>query len=188
MADQARGLLSPFLRDRRLAAARPYLAEGRVLDYGCGVGVLAEWIEPSRYLGVDVDAASLEAAKREHPEHAFRQLDELGAQDLEAGFETIVALAVIEHVPDPGSWLDEVKRWLSPSGRLVLTTPEPQLRRFHELGARLGLFSREAAEEHNVMVSRSMMVDLAAAADLELVEAARFLLGCNQLFVLRSLR
>ena len=186
MADQARGLLSPFLRWRRLTAAEPYLRQGRVLDYGCGVGALVRWVEASRYLGVDIDQASIEEARRRHPEHRFIRLDELEESQAAQRFEVVIGLAVIEHVPDPEGWLADVGRWLSPSGCLVLTTPEPRLQRIHELGARFGLFSKEAAEEHNVMVDPALMARLAAKADLELVVTKRFLWGCNQLFVLRS--
>ena len=46
------GLLSPYLRNRRLAMARPLLT-GRVLDVGCAEGHLAESVPADRYVGVD---------------------------------------------------------------------------------------------------------------------------------------
>ena len=75
MAVQVSGLLSPFLLERRLTAARAYIAEGRVLDYGCGNGELARYIDPERYLGLDADPESVAAAKTRHPAHRFLAVD-----------------------------------------------------------------------------------------------------------------
>ncbi len=185
MADQAGGLLSPFLRERRIGAIKDYLKRGMVLDYGCGVGELVRYVEPSRYLGLDIDGASIDQARERHPAHTFMTLEEYERNDLPRRFEVVVGLALIEHVPDPRSWLKEVHRFMAPSGILVLTTPHPRVRALHEFGARLGVFSREAAEEHNVMVDHRMMIDLAAHAGFDIDHYERFLLGCNQLLVLQ---
>ncbi len=63
MSDQITGFLSPWLRERRLKMVRSYV-QGRVLDYGCGVGVLTEMCKPDFYLGVDIDKESIGIAKR----------------------------------------------------------------------------------------------------------------------------
>ncbi len=184
MAVQVSGLLSPWLLERRLAAARDHVAAGRVLDLGCGNGELARYVAPSRYLGLDLDAESIAAASRRFPEHRFLAADH--APGDAGGFDVVVGLAVIEHLPAPEAWLRQLRSCLAPGGRVVLTTPHPSLRHAHELGARLGLFSRAAAEEHNVLIDRRLMRRLSAAAGLEIAEFRRFLCGCNQLFILRA--
>lgn len=186
MADQMTGLFSPFLRRRRLAAVGPHLGEGRVLDYGCGVGELAGGVSPARYLGVDLDAESIAAARERHPAHRFQTLAEFEADGAAGDFDVIAALALIEHLPEPGRWLAGLRGRLGPAGKVVLTTPHPSLRRAHELGARLRLFSREAADEHEAMLDRRALQAAAAEAGLRLAEYRRFLFGCNQLAVLRA--
>ncbi|MEO1084230.1 MAG: methyltransferase domain-containing protein, partial [Acidobacteriota bacterium] len=94
MADQITGFLSPFLRSRRLAAALPWLREGRVLDVGCGVGKLAQSIAPDRYVGVDLDSESIEMARLSCPGHTFLTWDDFEASDLH-DFKHVAALAVI---------------------------------------------------------------------------------------------
>lgn len=190
MPDQAAALLSPWLRRARLAAVRDRLA-GRVLDYGCGVGELARSVAPERYLGVDVDPASVASAAARFPRHRFATVDPGGAwlDSLEnARFDTLVLLAVLEHVPEPASLLRRLARHLDPDGRILITAPAPSLEWAHRLGARAGLFSREASEEHASAIDLPRLGPIAQAAGIELLEHRRFLMGANQLFVLRRSR
>jgi 2-polyprenyl-3-methyl-5-hydroxy-6-metoxy-1,4-benzoquinol methylase len=143
MSDQANGLLSPWLRRKRFAKVMPHMI-GKVLDFGCGIGEFSKHCNPKRYLGFDVDKASLETARRKHPEFTFSE--EIRATEK---FDTIVLLAVLEHLKEPESILKELGRKLEPKGRIILTTPCSIARFFHTIGAHLGLFSRDASEEHH---------------------------------------
>lgn len=184
MPDQISGFLSPFLRSRRLAATRRWFRAGRLLDVGCGIGRLADEVPADRYVGFDLDADSIATARREHPGHPFYTLDEFRAVESLDPFDVILALAVIEHVPDPGEWLAWLRGYLSPGGRIVLTTPHPRGRKAHEFGARLGLFSRAAAEEHEDFLDAASMRAAGDHAGLTVVDQRSFLFGVNQLFVL----
>lgn len=181
MADQgSEGLLSSFLRRQRIRAAAPYL-RGRVLDFGCGSGSLASFIDPDRYSGVDIDAEVIELARRRNPKHAF----EIAQLPHGRQFDTIVSLAVIEHVPDPAAFLAGALPLLAPGGSIVLTTPHPNYRGVHDFGARLGLFSRAASEEHQTLLDGRAMRRLAISCGLSIVLYRRFLFGANQLYVLQ---
>ena len=180
MAEQTTGLLSPFLREQRLKAALPFVA-GRVFDCGCGAGNLASHCDPGSYVGFDVDAQALDVARANHPAHTF-----VDAMPATGAFDAVVALAVIEHVPDPPAFLRQLARLLAPGGCIVLTTPHPSLRWAHELGAKFGIFSAEAAEEHEALLDRRSVDAAAREAGLVLRSARRFLFGANQLFVLAA--
>lgn len=183
MADQVSGRLSPFLRKARISAALPHLA-GAVLDFGCGVGALAGFIPPDRYTGADSDAESLERARVLHPSHGFYHPPELGA--LGRTFDSIALLAVLEHVADRAEFLATLGTFLAPRGRIVITTPHPVSDSVHRAGSRLGLFSREAGEEHGSLISGVEMGRLARGAGFTLALRRRFLLGMNQLFILEK--
>lgn len=181
MADQgAEGLLSPFLRARRIKAARPYLA-GRVLDVGCGSGSLAGYVAPADYVGLDIDAASIELARASHPDHTFMLSQNLP----DDAFDTVVALAIIEHVAEPVDFLTRLGGRLSGSSnaRVVCTTPHPRMDWIHTIGARVGIFSRSASDEHEELLDRGRLDEVGRASGLRLIHYERFLLGANQLAI-----
>jgi len=188
LPDQISGLFSPFLRRRRLAASAAWLGSGPVLDVGCGTGALAHLVHPENYVGIDTDEDSLIEARRSHPEHRFEDAAAFLARPRDRAFDTVIALAVIEHVPEPAAWLGRLAPLLAEDGRVVLTTPHPLFRRVHECGAMLGLFSREAMHEHETLLNFRQLRDTADKAGLEIVHYRRFLCGANQLFILRRRR
>ncbi len=101
--DDNAGLLTSYLATQRYRAARPHL-RGRVLDVGCANGSLTEWCRPDAYVGIDIDAASIAIARIRHPEYRFQH--DLPADET---FDTVVALALIEHVDDPGAFIEQLR-------------------------------------------------------------------------------
>lgn len=185
MADQgAEGLFSPFLRKQRINAVKPYLT-GRVLDVGCGSGMLAEWVEPANYLGIDIDAMSLEKARQGNPSHRFSDM----MPGVGEKFDTITALAVIEHVKSPADFLVTLASCLTemPEAKIICTTPHLLLGWAHTAGAKLGLFSRHANEEHEILFDQKKLNAVAVSAGLRLVLYRRFLFGANQLAIFKKL-
>jgi 2-polyprenyl-3-methyl-5-hydroxy-6-metoxy-1,4-benzoquinol methylase len=185
MSDQGtEGILSPFLKAQRMKRVRRYI-RGRVLDYGCGTGDLGLFCDPAAYTGFDADLHILRAAREKHPGLNFvEQLPASGRTS--PGFDTILLVAVIEHVDHPAGLLQELRGLLNPGGRIVLTTPHASLGWAHALGAQLGIFSREASHEHKALLDRRSIGVLAGEAGLKVSEYERFLLGANQLIVLES--
>jgi SAM-dependent methyltransferase len=181
MADQAtEGLLSPFLRRQRLNAVKPYLS-GRILDVGCGSGALSMLVPADRYLGVERDEASLQQARLKFPNHQFvSKIPESSEK-----FDSIVSLAVIEHVSDPAQFLRELAGSLidNPASRLIITTPHPSVDWIHDIGSVIGLFSKHANEEHEDLLDRGKLELAGSKAGLKLISYHRFLLGANQIVV-----
>lgn len=183
MADQgAEGLLSPFLRNKRFIAVRPFL-KGRVLDYGCGSGGLAKIVPADCYLGIEIDRDCLQCARSLFPNHNFfSKLPENGDK-----FNTVVSLAVIEHVKNPVYFLQILADQLNDSStaRVVVTTPHPTVDWVHGMGARIGLFSKHANEEHEDLLDREKLEAAGSQAGLKLILYKRFLFGANQLAVFK---
>lgn len=94
-----------------------------VLEIGCGRGLTGELIQSAlacRVTGVELNpVAAAEARSRLH-EVLVGDIESLA---LEARFDAIVALELIEHLVDPLRFLRHMMQLLRPGGRLVLSTP-----------------------------------------------------------------
>ena len=181
MAEQgSQGVFSSLLRDARTSKAVGHL-RGEVLDIGCGAGQVATKVAAGLYVGVDINPQALAIARRRFPQHMF-------VTEIPDGrmFDTVVALAVIEHVKQPQDFLRRLGKSLKPGGRFVFTTPHPSFRRVHTIGALIGLFSRDASEEHERFLDQRDFRKFASDLNLNLSVSERFLLGANQLFVLEK--
>lgn len=184
------GSLTRRVQRARLGAAlRVVAAEARVLDVGCGLSDLAARF-PS-YVGCDRMPWVVEENRRRHPNASFHLWD-VAASDPPAelaaspGFDAVLMLALLEHLADPGAALARVAPLLVPGGRVVTTTPHPAGRIPLEAGARLGLLSAHADEEHETLLDRSALEAAGTRAGLRLERYERFLLGLNQLAVFRA--
>jgi len=104
---------------------------GRVLDVGCGTGLLLDLLEdiaPNDYLGIDVSPGMLEIASQKHPRHNFILADAQNLHSLAAGtFDTAVSLfACLSYTPDPKAVVDECHRLLRFGGRAILMVYGPR--------------------------------------------------------------
>ncbi len=105
------------------------LAPGtRVLDVGCGAGLLSESLAKAGFevLGLDAGAEVIAAAKTHAAGQGLNLAYRQGtAEDLVAEaqkFPVVTALEIIEHVTDPTAFLASLAALLEPGGMLFLST------------------------------------------------------------------
>ena len=106
-----------------LAATR---GAGRVLDLGCGDGlVTAELMAGGTELvGVDPSSVALERARARHPSIEFVAPRPDGTLPFDdSSFDAVVCLHVLEHVADTQTLLSEARRVLVPGSRIAITVP-----------------------------------------------------------------
>lgn len=103
------------------------LAGKRVLDVGCGAGLLAEPLARlgAEVTGVDAAAENIAVAAM-HAQGAGLAIDyrhgELAALRL-GRFDLVTAMEVVEHVADKPAFVAQLARHLAPGGLMVLSTP-----------------------------------------------------------------
>jgi len=117
------------LHEERYRFAARHVRPGRMLDIACGVGygtrlVVDESNVPLTALGVDLSEEAITYASEHYsqPGTSFLAADAMSYRD-DDGFDTIVSLETIEHLPQPGQFLDGILTLLKPGGSLVVSAP-----------------------------------------------------------------
>jgi len=167
---QISGILSPLLEKIRLSKVLKWVKGERILDYGCGYGRLAEFLAEKEYVGIDINEEIIRQvrkiyAKKENVK--FYTLEEF-KNVREMRFDTVVLAAVIEHIENPLELLSTLRRVLAKEGRIIITTPTPFANKILAIGSKFRIFSREAFEEHKVLLKRDDFVRIAEKVELVL--------------------
>ncbi|HYD65228.1 class I SAM-dependent methyltransferase [Azospirillum sp.] len=108
----------------------------RVLEIGCGTGATLAWLKAERgaeeTIGVEIEPAAADAARGRVDRLVVGDLTRM---DLETGQETggvaiapgsldlVMALDVLEHLPDPWDAVRRLTRLLAPDGALIASLP-----------------------------------------------------------------
>jgi 2-polyprenyl-6-hydroxyphenyl methylase/3-demethylubiquinone-9 3-methyltransferase len=116
---------------------RAPLAGKKVLDVGCGGGILSEALAAlgAEVTGIDAGAAPL-AVARLHSRKSGLELDyristaEQFSEEKAGGFDVVTCLELLEHVPDPASIVAACARLLKLGGDVFFATLNRNLKSF----------------------------------------------------------
>ncbi|MDP4549180.1 bifunctional 2-polyprenyl-6-hydroxyphenol methylase/3-demethylubiquinol 3-O-methyltransferase UbiG [Marinobacter sp. MDS2] len=161
---------------------RVSLAGKRVLDVGCGGGLLSEGmaLRGAHVTGVDMGEAPLQVAKLHGLESGvkvdYRQttIEDLARDPEHAGqYDAVTCLEMLEHVPNPASVIQSCAAMLRPGGHLFVSTinRNPKSFLFAIVGAEyiMKMLPR-GTHEWNKFIRPSEMSDYLRQAGLDIRE------------------
>jgi len=163
-------------------AQRTTLKGARVLDVGCGGGILSEALARAgaKVVGIDLAPRVLEVA-RLHLHESGQQVDyreisvEALATETPASFDAVTCMEMLEHVPDPASVVAACATLLKPGGQLFLSTLNRTPLAFGVAiaGAEYALNLLPRGTHHYAQFIRpSELASALRAADLELADVS----------------
>lgn len=101
----------------------------RVLDVGCGGGILAESMAQrgAEVTGIDMGEAPLEVARLHKLESGvdvdYRRITaEQMAEEMPGAFDVVTCMEMLEHVPEPGSVIAACAKLVKPDGAVFFST------------------------------------------------------------------
>ena len=153
----------------------------RVLDVGCGGGILADAMarKGADVLGIDLAEKSLKVAQLHAleagtPHIAYRQISaEALADELPGQFDVVTCMEMLEHVPDPASIVRACAQLVKPGGWVFFSTINRNPKSFllAIVGAEyvLNLLPR-GTHEYAKLIRPSELAAMARRAQLEVVE------------------
>ncbi|HTO87732.1 MAG TPA: class I SAM-dependent methyltransferase [Thermoanaerobaculia bacterium] len=146
-----------------LEQLRPGGGWGRILDVGCGDGLLFERLDAlGQVEGIETDPAAVTPGSRWASRIHRRAFDE-GFRP-SAPYSLVLLLDVLEHLADPRSYLRRAVELLEPSGSILITVPAfPLLWTSHDV-----------LNRHFVRYTRSSLASLARACGADLLYSRYF--------------
>jgi 2-polyprenyl-6-hydroxyphenyl methylase/3-demethylubiquinone-9 3-methyltransferase len=162
--------------------SRATIAGRRVLDVGCGGGLLSESLTRAgaQVTGVDLAPGMIEVARLHAAEsglaidYRVASAEEL-AQASPGHFDVVTCMEMLEHVPDPAAMTATLARLLAPGGALFVSTLNRNLKSFllAIVGAEYLLrLIPPGTHEYERLIRPAELARWARAAGLTLVELA----------------
>ncbi|KAF0223816.1 MAG: Biotin synthesis protein [Rhodospirillaceae bacterium] len=126
-----------------MVAALPRPPQTRVLEFGCGTGLLTRRLLPliaGDWLITDLSAAMLESARQLAPRSRFQVMDAEAPELAGQRFDLIVSNLAAQWFSDLGAAINRLTALLAPGGHLVFSTLGAQsFRQWREAHQSLGL-------------------------------------------------
>lgn len=108
----------------------------KLLELGCGLGHLLGLLQGDFHcVGIDLIDYSIAQTRLNAPKAEAYQMSADDLSRFESGtFSVVVALHLVEHLPNPANTIQQVHRLLKPGGLWLFATPHPEysLRRFKD--------------------------------------------------------
>jgi len=173
-----------FIAWCRFRAALPHVSpESRVCDVGCGLdAAFLKYSQPRIRFGVGVDYQPM---TRPNGGQRLVRCDIMqGLPIRDAEFDHAVMLAVLEHLENPQSLLEELFRILVPGGSLIMTWPQAAVDPLLNVLHGIGFVSQEMeSDKHQSRLPLARVTTMLKEIGFNNFKHKRFEFGLNNLLV-----
>ncbi len=160
------------------------LRDKKILDVGCGGGILSESLArqgAASVLGIDLAEKSIKVAKLHALEAGIKNLSyqvisaEALAAEQAGQYDAVTCMEMLEHVPDPAAIVQAVAQLLRPGGVAVFSTINRNAKAWllAIVGAEyIARLVPKGTHEYNKLIQPSELAHWARAAGLHATQAA----------------
>lgn len=117
----------------QFVAERTKLAGARVLDVGCGGGLLCEALARAgaTVTGIDLAPGMIDVARLHAAEQGLDiTYNVVAAEEVSGGFDVVTCMEMLEHVPDPERMTATLATLVKPGGAVFVSTINRNLKSF----------------------------------------------------------
>lgn len=185
-----------YLRKKRSLMASKF-SSGVVLDVGCGPAEIVNYFPKEKnikYVGIDTNKTEIDNLNSKYQLQRFFVVD-VDTQSFptpvtDLKFDTVLLLAVIEHLKCPNKLLEQISMLMNHNGKLIITTATPFGEHVHNVLAIFGLTSLKAIQEHKTSAhasySTNALSDLVTPFGFIIDVCHKFEFGMNQIVVFKK--
>jgi SAM-dependent methyltransferase len=152
---------------RLLDAVERHAPRGRMLEVGCGHGLL---LDEARQRGWAVEGIEIADASRAHAQQLGLDVRDQTLEQTDGAYDAVVLADVLEHLDDPVDALRRIAGLLLPGGVTLIVTPDPASRTAKLAGARWWGY----LPSHTYLIPHATLRGLLRDAGLEPVEERHF--------------
>jgi len=156
------------------------LQSKRILDVGCGGGILAESLSKAgaTVTGIDLSSKALKVAElHQHESGTSVRYLTISAEDLakeeSQSYDVVTCMEMLEHVPDPSSVVQACAKLCKPGGHIFFSTlnRNPKSYLFAIIGAEYILqLLPKGTHQYEKFIKPSELAQFTRAAGLEVIE------------------
>ena len=170
-----------ILREWRTRKAKKFIKDGTlVADLGCGYkGSFLKSISRQIRKGVGYDVS---VVKKGLPKNIVLKTIDLNKKidNKRDYYDFVTALAVLEHVENPETFLKKIKMMLKTGGKIIITTPHKKAKSILEfLSFKMGFISKDEIADHKNYFDEKTLKILLDSVGLKTIKLTTFEFGNN---------
>lgn len=169
------------LRRQFILQHQPELFEAKVIDVGCGGGILSESLAKlgAKVTGIDMGEEPLNVAKLHALETGIsvdyqRITAEEKAQEYPEYFDVVTCMEMLEHVPDPASVIKACSDMVKPGGYVFFSTLNKSIKSYLlaiVAAEKLLKLVPDGTHDHDKFIKPSTLINWAESNQLKCIDA-----------------